>query len=153
MIDKTTLLKCACGSQSLYAKCCQPYHAGEKAPTPEALMRSRFTAFVLQLEDYLLASWHPSTRPAELNLESASDWVALHILSSSEQGTSGQVDFKAIYRLASGWGYLQEVSEFAQEGGWWYYLKGEIKEGLLKPRRNEPCPCASGKKFKSCCLD
>ena len=152
MTDKTTFLECSCGSQNLYTECCQPYHAGKKAPTPEALMRSRFTAFVLKLEDYLLASWHISTRPAVLNLDDASDWISLNILSSGEEGATGYVHFKAIYRLNSGWGYLQEISEFLQENKQWYYLKGEVTEGLLKPKRNEPCPCASGKKFKSCCL-
>lgn len=55
MPEETTIPYCPCGSQSRYADCCQRYHAGENAPTPEALMRSRFTAFVLKLEGYLRA--------------------------------------------------------------------------------------------------
>ena len=115
-------------------------------------MRSRFTAFVLKLEDYLCASWHTSSRPSALNLDDSPNWVALRILDSREAGDTGQVHFKAIYRLASGWGYLQENSEFIRQDGRWYYLQGEPQEGVLKPGRNEPCPCGSGRKFKACCL-
>ena len=145
------LTVCPCGSQSHYTDCCKPFHAGKKVPSPQALMRSRFTAFVMKLEDYLWASWHPSTRPAELNLDSSPEWVSLRILDSKVKNTSGQVYFQAIYRLSSGWGYLEEVSEFIQEKNRWYYLKGNPKEGVLKPKRNEPCPCGSNKKYKTCC--
>lgn len=115
-------------------------------------MRSRFTAFVLKLEDYLLTSWHTSTRPSALNLDGSPEWVSLRILDSGETGNTGQVHFQAIYRLESGWGYLQENSEFIREDGRWYYLHGKPHEGVLKPGRNEPCPCGSGRKFKACCL-
>lgn len=115
-------------------------------------MRSRFTAFVLKLEDYLRASWHPSTRPAELVLDNSPDWASLHILKSEKNGDSGDVHFQAIYRLNPGWGYLEEHSQFVREKGRWYYLSGEPQEGVLKPGRNDPCPCGSGKKFKACCL-
>ncbi len=152
MPEQTTTPCCPCGSQSSYADCCQRYHAGEKAPTPEALMRSRFTAFVQKLEDYLRASWHISTRPTALNLGDSPDWVSLRILDSAETGDTGQVHFQAIYRLDSGWGYLHENSDFVREDGRWYYLQGQPHEGVLKPGRNEPCPCGSGKKFKACCL-
>lgn len=151
MSNLTSFTNCPCGSQHLYTECCQRYHAGEKAPTPEALMRSRFTAFVLKLEDYLFASWHVTSRPTELDLANAPNWTSLRILGSQQKEKYGQVHFQAIYRLNSGWGYLQENSEFIQEGNDWYYLKGNPQEGILKPGRNEPCPCGSGKKFKTCC--
>lgn len=115
-------------------------------------MRSRFTAFVLKLEDYLRTSWHQSTRPLTLDLQDSPDWVALQVLDSKQTGDRGQVHFKAVYRLPSGWGYLEENSEFVREQGQWYYLQGEPQEGILKPGRNEPCPCGSGRKFKTCCL-
>lgn len=159
MPDIKNSSNCACGSQNSYHTCCQRYHQGiqetkgEIAPTPEALMRSRFTAFVLKLENYLLSSWHASTRPTELDLSNLPDWTTLRILDSSSKGNRGYVHFQAIYRLNSGWGYLQEASDFVKENGCWYYLKGNPREGILKPQRNEPCPCGSGKKFKTCCLD
>ena len=145
------LASCPCGSQVNYQKCCQPYHLGELAATPEMLMRSRFTAFVFKLEDYLRFSWHTTTQPLDLNLSDSPDWVSLRILDSKEQGNKEQVHFQAINRLTTGWGYLEEVSDFIKDSGRWYYLTGQPKEGVLKPKRNEPCPCGSGKKFKTCC--
>lgn len=114
-------------------------------------MRSRYTAFVQKRADYLLATWHPDTRPTELSLEGSPDWVTLKILDSTEQGSRGTVHFRAVYRAGDGWGYLEENSEFVRADGRWYYLSGQTREGQLKPRRNEPCPCGSGKKFKACC--
>lgn len=151
MLDPVMLTHCACGSKSSYINCCQRYHKGEKAPTPEVLMRSRFTAFVLKLEGYLRTSWHATTQPAALDLSDSPDWTSLRILASGSKDSCGYVHFQAIYRLNSDWGYLQEMSEFVKENERWYYLKGEPKEGILKPQRNEPCPCGSGKKFKTCC--
>ncbi|MEP6191186.1 MAG: YchJ family metal-binding protein, partial [Marinobacter sp.] len=69
------LARCPCGFTLAYEQCCQPLHRGEAAATPEALMRSRYSAFVVGQADYLLATWHPSTRPVELSLESSPDWV------------------------------------------------------------------------------
>jgi len=115
-------------------------------------MRSRFSAFVLKLGDYLRASWHPDTRPEELDLDNSPDWASLRILESSQNGENGLVHFQAIYRLNPGWGYLQERSQFVRENGRWYYLNGQPHEGILKPGRNDPCPCGSGRKFKACCL-
>lgn len=152
MPDQAATPYCPCGSQHTYAKCCQRYHEGAFAPTPETLMRSRFTGFVLKLENYLRASWHSSSRPTTLSLDDSPDWLSLRILDSSEASDTGRVHFQAIYRMGSGWGYLQENSEFVREHGRWYYLKGKPREGVLKPRRNEPCPCGSGRKFKTCCM-
>ena len=152
MTDSPTIPHCPCDGQNTYAECCQRYHQGTPAPTPEALMRSRFSGFSLKLGDYVRASWHPSTRPPTLNLDDTTDWTALRILNSSQIGDTGQVHFQAIYRLHSGWGYLQENSQFVRDDGRWYYLQGKPHEGVLKPGRNEPCPCGSGRKFKACCL-
>lgn len=143
---------CYCGSALPYAECCQPLHQGEPAATPETLMRSRFSAFVLGDVDYLLASWHPQTRPTELSLDNSPDWTQLEVLSSSEQKSMGTVDFRAIYRLANGWGALEEQSRFERINGRWYYLDGISSEGAFKPGRNQPCPCGSGRKYKACCL-
>lgn len=115
-------------------------------------MRSRYSAFVLQLSDYLLASWHSSSRPPSLRVEDSPTWKALHVLSSSQQQTQGRVHFRALYKEAKHWGFLEEESQFVQEQGHWYYLTGTTREGQLKPGRNDPCPCGSGKKYKACCV-
>jgi SEC-C motif-containing protein len=144
---------CPCGSHLLYADCCQRFHHQHKhAPTPEALMRSRYSAFVLERTDYLYASWHPDTRPASLALDDNPAWASLQILNSNENGNRGTVHFRAIYRRGNGWGYLEEHSDFIRENHRWYYYNGTPHEGILKPGRNDPCPCGSGKKFKACCL-
>ncbi|MBY6221805.1 YchJ family protein [Marinobacter nauticus] len=143
---------CPCGSGKAYQLCCQPCHAGAPADTPEALMRSRFSAFVVKDADYLLATWHPETRPAELDLSGSPEWVSLQVLSSSAGADTGRVHFRAVYRAGGGWGYLEERSDFSKENGRWFYREGETREGVLKPGRNDPCPCGSGRKFKACCL-
>ena len=143
---------CPCGSEQTYGECCQRFHRGEAAPTPDALMRSRYSAFVLNLPDYLRATWHPDTRPDSLSLENGPQWASLQILDHSQAGEKGAVHFRAIYRLGDGWGFLEEASEFVREAGRWYYLRGDTREGALKPGRNDPCPCGSGKKHKACCL-
>lgn len=75
---------CPCGSGLTYNHCCQRWHLGRAAPTPELLMRSRYTAYVLQMEDYLLATWAVSSRPTALNLEAdaGTRWLGLKIMRS-----------------------------------------------------------------------
>jgi len=143
---------CPCGSALEYERCCQLWHLGQPAPSPEALMRSRYTAFVMKNADYLLATWHSDTRPAELELEGSPEWTSLQVVSASESGFKGKVHFRAFYLAGEGWRYLEERSDFIKEGGRWYYLCGDTSEGQLKPGRNELCPCGSGRKYKVCCL-
>jgi SEC-C motif-containing protein len=143
---------CPCGSSQAYAACCRPSHQGTPAASPEALMRSRYTAYVLGLEAYLLETWHHSTRPAQLDLKHSPQWLSLQILQSSQQGAGGRVHFKAVHRTGSGFGFLEEESDFVQEAGQWYYTAGKTREGVLRSGRNDKCPCGSGKKFKACCL-
>lgn len=89
----TKIIICPCGSTKPYADCCARYvDNNEPAPSAEALMRSRYTAYTLQREDYLLASWHPSTRPSTLGLaeDEATKWLGLevkrHKQSDTDQG-------------------------------------------------------------------
>ncbi|MFJ3957022.1 YchJ family protein [Arthrobacter sp. NPDC090010] len=135
---------CPCLSGERYAQCCGRYHSGEaSAPTAEALMRSRYSAFAVGDAGYLLASWHPSTRPAELDLDPAIRWVRLDILATRAGGpfdAEGSVTFRAHYRVpaddgggrppSSSWqrGTQEEASRFLREGGRWYYLDGEPGE-------------------------
>jgi SEC-C motif-containing protein len=142
---------CPCGSRKDYAVCCQPLHLGAAAASPEALMRSRYSAFVLLLPDYLQRSWHSSSRPDELDLRDSPVWKSLQVIQASEDGDKGKVHFRAIYFTHGRWGFLEEKSEFIREEGHWYYQQGSTQEGELKPGRNDPCPCGSGRKFKLCC--
>jgi SEC-C motif domain protein len=142
---------CPCGSGLPLARCCGRFHAGAPAPNPEALMRSRYTAFALDLTDYLLASWHPRTRPAELAADDTTRWLRLEVLESGEEGDEGHVRFRATFREGRRFGVLEEASCFQREAGRWFYLDGSPEVRRLKPGRNDPCPCGSGRKAKACC--
>ncbi|PKO50713.1 MAG: hypothetical protein CVU26_09595, partial [Betaproteobacteria bacterium HGW-Betaproteobacteria-2] len=78
---KTHSPSCPCGSNRTYDNCCQPYHNGLVVPTAVALMRSRYSAYVLRLEGYLLKTWHPDTRPDHLGLENDTQtkWLGLSV--------------------------------------------------------------------------
>ncbi len=138
---------CPCGSGQPYAECCGRFHRGVEIPaTPEKLMRSRYSAYVLKLSSYLHATWHPSIRPAVLDVSSDETvWLGLKILSYGKDW----VEFVAQYQG----GELHERSRFVKEEGQWVYMDGEIMPPLaaLKPGRNDPCPCGSGRKYKKCC--
>ncbi|ERL52746.1 hypothetical protein BJB45_15820 [Halomonas huangheensis] len=118
-------------------------------------MRSRYTAFALGLDDYLLSSWHSTTRPAELGDDDC-HWRHLQILDHglAEDG-SGHVYFKAVFCEGRAgrmrWGMLEERSRFLREEGHWRYVDGQPQVSRLKPGRNDPCPCGSGRKLKQCC--
>ena len=142
---------CPCQSGLRYDLCCLPLHRGTPAGSPEQLMRSRYSANVLGLDRYLLDTWHESTRPYSASTANGPSWVGLRILVAKEQGATGKVHFQAIYRDRGEFGCLEEESNFVLEEGRWWYIDGVVKEYLLKPGRNERCPCGSGRKFKACC--
>lgn len=85
-------------------------------------MRSRYSAFALGLRDYLLSTWHPSTRPQALDLADNPKWVQLQIVNSSQQGAQGQVHFRAYFQVGSDIGMHDELSDFVKENGRWFYL-------------------------------
>ena len=91
-------------------------------------MRSRYSAYVLKLDDYLLATWHVSTRPSEIDLNADSTkWLGLDVRRHLQQDDShATVEFVARYRIA-GRGYrLHELSRFVREDGRWYYVDGDM---------------------------
>jgi len=104
-------------------------HHGSPAETAEALMRSRFSAFALGLDGYLLESWHPSTRPTTLELDDGTVWRKLQIVDTVSGGAddeTGVVEFRASYRDADGAaGVLHERSRFERVDGRWRYLDGD----------------------------
>lgn len=119
--------QCPCGSGNTYNHCCRPYHDGKAAPTAEALMRSRYSAYVLRNGAYLHRTWHSSTRPAKKSLLQlpATAWLGLQVL-RTEAGTAddthGIVEFIASYREAGQVEKLHEISSFTKESGRWYYI-------------------------------
>jgi len=126
-----TLTPCPCGNPTGYAQCCGPLHKGTAAATAAQLMRSRYSAYVLKREDYLLASWHPDTRPASLRLAAQQPpptWLGLEIRQHQQSDDDhATVEFVARYRLGGGRAQRQhETSRFVREAGRWYYLDGEL---------------------------
>ncbi|HEY8293757.1 MAG TPA: YchJ family protein [Micrococcaceae bacterium] len=119
---------CPCLSGLAYHECCGRFHRGElPAPTAEALMRSRYSAFAAGLADYLLATWATETRPAELELDPARQWRRLDILRTERGGPLddvGVVAFRAHYRAGGERGVQEETSRFRRSGGRWFYVDG-----------------------------
>ena len=120
--------RCPCLSGEQYDGCCGRFHRGEaEAPTAEQLMRSRYSAFVVQDQAYLLRTWHPDTRPARVELDPAIEWRRLDIVSTRRGGpldSEGTVEFKAHYRVGGERGVQHESSRFRRLDRRWYYLDG-----------------------------
>ncbi len=129
-LQKPNTSDCLCGSGKSAESCCHAYHAGATAPTAEALMRSRYVAYALGLEPYLLETWHISTRPAELKLdEDPPRWLGLSIKRYEQQEIDlATVEFVARYKIGGRAYRLHETSRFVREGGRWLYLDGDIKD-------------------------
>ena len=123
---------CPCGSKQSYARCCQPLHHGAPAPSAEALMRSRYSAYVAGLDDYILQTWHPSRRPASLDAGDGATtrWLGLQVKRHEARGDDGAiVEFVARYRVGGGSAVrLHEISRFVREEGRWFYLDGDFPQ-------------------------
>lgn len=119
---------CPCGSGLAYAGCCGPLHAGAAAADAEALMRSRYSAYVMGWADYLRATWHATTRPAALDLAGGPKWLGLEVLRHAPTGPDAAiVEFVARCRAGGRTGRLRETSRFVRENGRWYYVDGAIE--------------------------
>ncbi|MFB8443506.1 YchJ family protein [Streptomyces niveus] len=119
---------CLCGLPASYGECCGRFHATTAAaPTAERLMRSRYSAFAVGNEPYLLSSWHPATRPTRVDLDPAMRWAGLEILATTEGSafhTTGTVTFRARYTRRGEEGALHERSRFERHEGAWVYVDG-----------------------------
>lgn len=121
---------CPCGTARSFGECCGHYLSGQTAaPNAEALMRSRYTAFTMRDEAYLLATWHVSTRPVALGLanDNSSRWIGLDVrrfeTAGADTGTdSAIVEFVARYKVGGRAQRLHEVSRFVREQDRWYYV-------------------------------
>ncbi len=122
-------------------------------------MRSRYSAYVLQDWNYLINSWHPSTRPDlnSLQQSEAIRWAGLEIMQTrvGMDPNEAFVEFRAHYRDGEQLMALHENSRFSRDQGCWQYVDGQVGPATAIPAgktgRNEPCPCGSGRKFKRCC--
>ncbi|MBP2297447.1 YchJ family protein [Azospirillum picis] len=163
MTDSTTqtAAECPCRSGRPLDACCGPYLAGMPAPTAEALMRSRYTAFATGNIDYLHDTLLPSTRD-DFNREEIEAWANNSVwtgveIRSTEAGQPGDgegvVEFVARFTMNGKPMTHHETSRFTHQDGRWYYVEGFLG---TRPRsgpkvgRNDPCPCGSGKKYKKC---
>lgn len=158
-------MSCPCGSGIEYSACCEPLIKGIKAASSaEALMRSRYVAYVKGEIDYIMESTHPEHRhdldkDEIANWSSNSTWLGLDIIETHQgvaDDTEGQVEFVATYEFDGTEQNHHELSSFSKVDGKWYFVDGKVRGGTLvrtgpKVGRNEPCPCGSGKKFKKCC--
>lgn len=159
--------KCACGSGIDFTDCCAPYLEGKKQVlTAEALMRSRYTAYVVENIDYIDESHHPDfgkdfDKAEALKWAQDSDWQGLEII-QTEKGQKddkeGMVEFVAKYKLEGKLAQHREIAQFQKHKDKWFYTEGTIVGAQpierIGPKvgRNDPCHCGSGKKYKKCCL-
>lgn len=155
---------CPCGTGRPLEACCGPYLSGaEAAPTAEALMRSRYSAFVTANVDYLESTLLPETRDDfdrqhVTEWAQNSNWTSLEVLSTSAGGPgddTGTVEFAARFTLGGREHLHHESSRFTKRDGRWYYVDGDMVKprprAVVKVGRNDVCPCGSGKKYKKCC--
>ena len=157
---------CPCGSGKLYSECCEPIIKGSaKAPTAEALMRSRYSAYVKHEIDHIAKSCVQDPDKNEIDMEETrrwseeSTWHGLKILRTEkgkENDKEGIVEFSATYTRGGLKDVHLEKAKFVKKDGEWVYHSGSlipttiVRDGA-KVGRNDPCPCGSGLKYKRCC--
>src|ERR1700752_100327 len=154
---------CPCGSGTPFAECCAPVIDGTReSETAEELMRARYSAFVMGAIDFIVASTHSRTRK-EIDLSfvrewsETSTWHGLEILETKAvNDNKAYVSFECRFTQKDEDQTHREKSLFEREDGQWRFVTGdELKNPTVKyetprPRRNDPCPCGSGKKYKKC---
>ncbi|HBO99364.1 MAG TPA: hypothetical protein DD637_05970 [Verrucomicrobia bacterium] len=157
---------CPCKSGKTYGECCGPILEGAaKAPTAEALMRARYSAYATEQVDFLYASEVPAVQ-AEFDADTsrawsrAADWLGLEVVHTEKGGpddTTGVVEFRAVYSSQGEVRDHHERATFVKDAEGWKFQDGEmvaekpVTREAPKVGRNDPCPCGSGKKYKKCC--
>ena len=160
------MTNCPCGSGQAYSSCCEPAHNGSfPSKTAEALMRSRYSAYVKNCIPYLGESLHPDHRKDWSEEDTRrwaenSEWLSLEIISTQggqENDDEGIVEFAATFKEKDSQNRHHEISRFLKKEDRWYYVDGStpkpvtVRNETPKIGRNAPCPCGSGKKYKRCC--
>ena len=118
--------KCPCGTEKAFTQCCGIYISGEEmAPTAEALMRSRYTAYTLNDEAYLRATWDERTCPKEKIIHGEpTKWLGLEVKQHITQDDEATVEFIARYKITGKAHRLHETSRFVKFDGQWFYVDG-----------------------------
>lgn len=157
---------CPCGSKLNYDACCGMYISGKAlAPTAEALMRARYSAYVVHNIDFIEKTHSFDGEVDEKSREETrkwaeeSKWLGLKILKTKDGGpndTEGLVEFIARYERHGRREEHHENAAFKKVNGAWLFEEGLVSSGTVvrteaKVGRNDPCPCGSGKKYKQCC--
>ena len=159
-------MSCTCGLPADFVACCGPIIAGDKpAPSPERLMRARYSAYTKGDIDFLFESLAPSER-AGFDRDGAQQWSklatwkGLEIVRTEAGGANdseGVVEFKARYVVQEQDVEHHEIAMFRREDGRWFFVDGQtpkaqpFRRAAPKVGLNDPCSCGSGKKFKKCC--
>ncbi len=113
---------CPCGSGATYDACCGRLHRGAaEAETAEQLMRARYAAYAVGEVDYVFRTWHPRTRPGDVELDPTLTWTGLRVLGAGEDW----VEFVASYEHHGFAGELRERSRFERRAGCWAYVDGD----------------------------
>jgi SEC-C motif domain protein len=156
--------QCPCGSGLAYAECCEPIIKGKRpAETAEALMRSRYSAYVKVEADYIFETTHPKHREGydhegTKEWAESSEWQGLEIISTKNGGpedATGEVEFIARFSEKGEPRVHHERALFKKEKNGWFFTDGKpaAQQPIQSSKvgRNEPCPCGSGQKYKKCC--
>ena len=157
---------CPCCSGKPFADCCEKILSGSvKAPTAEALMRARYSAYVKGDLPFIFSSSCPKIQrefdhEATRKWSEAAEWCGLEILATEGGGEGddhGTVEFIARYTINTTECKHHETASFVRIGGDWFFEESQIhgpepkRRDAPKVGRNDPCPCGSGKKYKKCC--
>lgn len=150
-MPELSLQQCPCGSGLTFGQCCEKFINATKFPeSPEQLMRSRYSAYVIQNTDYLFNSWHVTTRPESLDLNNnTTQWKKLTIIAAAENTVQFVAFFERTVNELKKIFCLAEKSHFIKESNWFYH-SGEALH-IFEVTKNMSCPCGSENKFKRCC--
>lgn len=150
-MSELSLQQCPCGSGLTFGQCCEKFiNSNEYPDTPEQLMRSRYSAYVMQNTNYLLNSWHVTTRPESIDINnSTTQWKKLTIISAAENTVQFVAFFERSINQSKKLFCLAEKSHFIKERNWFYHSGEALR--IFEISKNMPCPCGSENKFKHCC--
>lgn len=120
---------CPCGTGQTYAGCCRALHQQQRlAESAVELMRSRYSAYVLRVDDHVFRTWHPRTRPEDVTTSPSLRWEGLTVVETQNGGRDddrGTVEFVARWSTGGERGAIHERSRFERRAGRWFYVDGD----------------------------